>query len=92
MAIEMVDFMLENTGQEAFRFIDDGLAVTCQRTDLDFGSPFHFAVISGDAQAAFGIDIGFVRFFQDLRIDELDEAVAVVEDDELQRFIDLRRS
>ncbi len=92
MSIEMVDFMLENTGQETFWFIDDGLAVTCQRTDLDFGSSFHFAVISGDAQAAFGIDIGFVRFFQYFRIDELDESVAVVEDDELQRFIDLRRS
>ena len=90
MTIEMVDFMLENAGQEAFRFINDRLAMARQGTDLDFRSPFYLAVISGDAQAAFGVDVGFVRLFQDFRIDELDETMAVVEDDELQRFIDLR--
>ena len=82
--------MLKNTGQESFRFVDDDFAVTIEGPDFNALVTVDITVIAGNTQAAFRTELHLFRCFQEFRIDQLDQTVAVVEDDNLLGFADLR--
>ena len=55
----MIHFMLENPGQETFRFIHDDFAMALQGPPLDTLATLYIAIIPGNAEAAFGAILQF---------------------------------
>ncbi|CDN45221.1 hypothetical protein BN871_GS_00090 [Paenibacillus sp. P22] len=88
-SVQMIDLMLHAPGQVAFSVQHDRLARPGQRPYLHLLRARHVAVIPRQGEAAFRTRL--LTFpVDDLRIDELDQALSAVHHDEAPQDADLR--